>query len=462
MSIYLERDQDTICAIATPPGHGGIAIIRISGEQALTVAQACCDFLPVNPTSHHVYYGFLINQNNEKVDEVLCTYFSEKRSFTGESVVEISCHGGQFLTQSVLTEVISRGARLAEKGEFSFRAFMNGRIDLVQAESILSLIQSETKAASQLSLSHLQGELSKAYLNIEDQLIWILAHLEANIDYAQEDIQVAEESLLYDKLLIVDDQIKNLIASFHDGRKVQEGIRLSLVGLPNAGKSSLLNAILQQERSIVTDIEGTTRDFIEESFYFKNQKFMLTDTAGLRSTEDAIEKIGIQKTLEKIQTSDLQLVLLDSTKNIQAQISSLNQFLFNDDRPIIFVVNKADLISPEKKVDFKNLLSDMNHVLFTSAKQLEGISELLDFVLKVCAPLSSESSVLVTQIRHLQLLKLCIEDIQKAKNGLLNNDSPEFVIFELQSSVARIQEILGKQFDDEVMDRVFKEFCLGK
>lgn len=462
MSVYLDNESDTICAIATPPGHGGIAVIRISGDEALTVAKKSCSFLPSQPESHHVYYGFLENKQKEKIDEVLCTYFAKGRSFTGETVVEISCHGGDYLTQTVLSTVVDSGARIAEKGEFSFRAFMNGRIDLVQAESILSLIQSETKRSSQLSLSHLEGELSKTYKSIEDQLVWILAHLEANIDYAQEDIQVAEESLLLNKLKSVESEIVKLVESYDDGRRVKEGVRISLIGLPNAGKSSLLNSILKQERSIVTDIEGTTRDFIEETYYYKNQKYILTDTAGLRETSDKIESLGIQRTINVVNNSDFVVVLLDPNQNIQTQLDNLNRFNIKSTNNTLYVVNKKDLINESMTESLNVFLSEQKDVLYISAKLNQGVDELLEFISLKTAPTSSESSALVSQIRHFELLKASLEDIARAKDSLINADSPEFTIFELQSSVYKIQEILGKQFDDEIMDRVFKEFCLGK
>ena len=462
MSVYLDNESDTICAIATPPGHGGIAVIRISGDEALSVAKKCCSFLPTQPDSHHVYYGFLENKQNEKIDEVLCIYFAKGRSFTGEPVVEISCHGGDFLTQSVLSTVVASGARIAEKGEFSFRAFMNGRIDLVQAESILSLIQSETKRASQLSLSHLEGELSKTYKSIEDQLVWILAHLEANIDYAQEDIQVAEETLLLNKLKSVENEIIKLVESYDDGRRVKEGVRISLIGLPNAGKSSLLNAILKQERSIVTDIEGTTRDFIEETYYFKNQKYILTDTAGLRETSDTIESLGIQRTINVVNNSDFVVVLLDPSQSLQNQLENLKRFNINRTINTLYVVNKKDLINEAMTESLESFLSDDKDVLYISAKHNQGVDDLLELISLKTSPSSSESSALVSQLRHFELLKASLEDIARAKESLATADSPEFTIFELQSSVYKIQEILGKQFDDEIMDRVFKEFCLGK
>ncbi|MCH2532985.1 MAG: tRNA uridine-5-carboxymethylaminomethyl(34) synthesis GTPase MnmE [Bdellovibrionales bacterium] len=462
MSVYLDNESDTICATATPPGHGGIAVIRISGDDAIQSAKKCCPFLPSNPESHRVYYGFLVDKNNEKIDEVLCTYFASGRSFTGEPVVEISCHGGEYLTQAVLSRVVETGVRIAEKGEFSFRAFMNGRIDLVQAESILSLIQSETKKASQLSLSHLEGELSKTYKNIEDQLVWILAHLEANIDYAQEDIQVAEESLLLNKLISAESEIIKLVESFDDGRRVKEGVRISLIGLPNAGKSSLLNAILKQERSIVTDIEGTTRDFIEETYYYKNQKYILTDTAGLRETSDTIESLGIQRTINVVNQSDFIVVLLDPNQSIENQVENLKRFNIQSSMNTLYVVNKKDLITNTHLKSLKSFLPEKDRVLYISAKLNQGVDELLELIFQKTSPRSSESSALVTQLRHFELLKASLEDIDRAKQSLSAADSPEFTIFELQSSVYKIQEILGKQFDDEIMDRVFKEFCLGK
>ncbi len=298
-----DRDQDTICAVSTPHGVGGISVIRVSGLDTLSIVAKICPFLPEHPESHRVYFGVLRNSQNaagsasaDEIDEVLVTYFKKGKSFTGEEVIEISCHGSPVICQSILHELVLLGARPADRGEFTFRAFMNGKLDLVQAESVLSLIESQSQQAARLALRQLKGSVSKKLEDIENDMTWVLALAEAGIDFSTEGIQLVENSVVLERLDKIEKSLEELVGTFKVGRVLKDGFRIVLTGLPNVGKSSLLNLFLEDERAIVTDIPGTTRDVIHGDTSFKGVKFTFLDTAGLReSVSDLVEKIGIQK-----------------------------------------------------------------------------------------------------------------------------------------------------------------------
>lgn len=468
----LERDNDTICAIATAPGVGGIAVLRVSGTDSISVARKIVPFLPVLPESHRVYYGFIKEYNSgEQIDEVLITYFNEKRSFTGEQVVEISCHGGTLITSMILDQLILSGARLAQPGEFTYRAFMNGRIDLIQAESVLSLIESDSKKAAKLSLRQLKGELSNDILDIEDELTWILAHLEANIDFAAEDIIVAEDSQLVDRTEKVKSRINQLLTTYKSGKAIKDGLVVSLAGVPNAGKSSLFNAIVGEERAIVTDVPGTTRDFIEGDIMMDGYKVQFVDTAGLRTTQDKVEIIGIGRTKKLISESDVVLYLIDATNPVIDE--TLKKMSAEDFDRAVIVVNKVDKINDHQKKEVDDfILKELNHLLGphgfekrmvnVSATRHLGLKELKNLIMNQFVSPFSETSAVLSQKRHFENLEKSDQALDKSIKLMKASQSPEFISFELQNALLAVKQILGKQFDDEIMDRVFKEFCLGK
>ncbi|MEZ4870987.1 MAG: tRNA uridine-5-carboxymethylaminomethyl(34) synthesis GTPase MnmE [Bdellovibrionales bacterium] len=338
----LERDHDTICAVATAPGVGGIAVIRLSGSIADQVIRKSCPFIP-NPTeSHRVYYGFLIDPiSSEEVDEVLVTYFQKGKSFTNEETYEISCHGGQVVSQNILDILIQSGARLAEPGEFTYRAFMSGRIDLVQAESVLQLIDSQSKKSARLSLRQLKGQLSNQLRVIETEMTEILAHLEANIDFAAEDIEIKSNLYLSEKASAIETQLAELLKTYQQGRIINSGLKVALIGLPNVGKSSLMNTLVGEERAIVTDVPGTTRDIVESRTLINGVVVEFVDTAGLRSTEDKVEKLGIQRTQVALREADLVFVVVDLAC---PALPELQYFDGLDDQQFILVGNKLDLL----------------------------------------------------------------------------------------------------------------------
>ena len=471
-------DEQTIFALSTAPGVGGIAVIRVSGPESLRSTRKLCPFLPARPKGHQVYYGWLKDDKNQEIDEVLVTYFEKEKSFTGEETLEISCHGGIQVTQSILQLLGKTGIRIAEPGEFSFRSFMNGKIDLVQAEAILSLIESQSKQGLTNSIRQLRGDLSHTYLNLESEVTWLLAHLEANIDFASEDIVIASDETLIKKSKVLKGQVEKLLDSYKTTKLLNDGLRVGIVGEPNVGKSSLLNCLLKDERAIVTDEAGTTRDLIEAKKNYNGIQVEFIDSAGLRKSENKVEKIGIQKTLSIKEQVDLSIVLVD-INNLKAisDNETLLDFILNlDPEKILIVGNKTDLC--EEKLssgDFRSRFVSLNPILLNKVDKIPAeqfftlsvlknkkVDELENFLINICSKLSSEMSAVSIQARHKVNLEVIGRNLDKTIELLCNQESPEFISFELQSALHKLNEILGKEFHDEVLDKVFNEFCLGK
>jgi tRNA modification GTPase len=343
------RNEQTICAISTPHGVGGIAVIRISGKEALSVCKKISKKLSkkTNIESHKAYFSDIFDLDKNKVDETLITYFAEGKSFTGEEVVEISCHGSRFITQQILDLLIKCGCRMAYKGEFTFRAFMNGKIDLVQAESVLSLIESQNEASAKVALRQLEGHVSKEFEVIISDLTWCLAHIEASIDFIEQGVEVVDQNVLISKLKGINQSLEKLINSYQSGRLIKDGIKVALIGEPNVGKSSLLNMLLQNNKAIVTPIAGTTRDVIDGEIVFDGIKFNISDTAGLRETQDQVEIIGIDKSKKEAENADVLCFVLDCSQKDWERSLQLATQLKNAKK--IFLLNKSDIISENEQ-----------------------------------------------------------------------------------------------------------------
>jgi tRNA modification GTPase len=469
----LARDSDTISAICTPPGTGGIAVIRVSGALALSVSRRVCPFLPEQPESHRVYYGFAIESSSgEKLDEILATYFSVGKSFTGEETIEISCHGGPVVTGSILQAINEAGGRLAERGEFTYRAFCGGRIDLVQAEGVLSLIEANSKRAAKLALRQLRGTLSEYTMELENSLHWVLANLEANIDFAYEDIESASNVVLIDRLRLVLEGAKRAAASYSSGRLLQEGMQIALIGKTNVGKSSLLNSLIGEQKSIVTDVPGTTRDQVEGSFLLDGIRVNLVDTAGLRNTADQVELLGIERTKKLLKTADLVWLVVDLSSEPDFKEAELIGELGASRMWVIG--SKSDLVPKSEALgrlnDWWKKAKSLAELEWNSEPRMvigssfsdDGLDEIWA-ALKQCTVFeSSENSVVVAQVRHYELFSKISLSLERGLDLLIRNESPDFIAFELRDALFGLHELLGKQFDDEVLDRVFSEFCLGK
>ncbi len=472
-----DRDKDTICAVSTPHGVGGISVIRVSGPLTLSLVSKLGTFLPTHPESHKIYYGNLISaESGDEIDEVLVSYFKTGRSFTGEEVIEISCHGSPVICQTILNNLIQLGARAAEPGEFTYRAFMNGKLDLVQAESVLSLIESQSQQAAKLALRQLKGTLSQKLESIEDDMTWILAHAEASIDFSTEGIKVVEDDVVQVRLSRIESQLNELVGTFKVGKLLKDGFHVVLTGLPNVGKSSLLNLFLEDERAIVTEIPGTTRDVIHGDTSYKGVKFTFIDTAGLRDeTTDLVERIGIQKSYEAHQESDAVFFVYDVESGLSAEELQVLDTL--DPQKTYILGNKVDKFKSMPGTDllqtqlmqskFFQKIPDKSafftrKVFFVSALDKKARSLVLDELIAEVSDLQRQNTVLVSNARHFENLSKALENTTRSKSLVDQGMGSEFLALELKEALIAIQETLGKRFDDQIMDRVFKEFCIGK
>lgn len=458
-------DEQTISALSTAPGTGGIAVIRVSGSEALAIARKLCRFLPEMPESHRVFFGICRDpETNEALDEVLVTYFADGRSFTGEETIEISCHGSQVLAATLLKALIRAGSRLARRGEFTYRAFMNGRIDLVQAESVLSLIESQTRESAKIALRQLQGELSQDFESFETALLGILAHLEASIDFSTEGLETISPSQLAAQTEDLLQKIDRLIGSYSRGRILRDGLQVALIGRPNAGKSSLLNALVREDRAIVTSVAGTTRDLVEGRVSVDGIPVTYIDTAGLRETENEIEKIGIERSRSAMARADVIFYVIDPTQ--QDWFEDVLSYLEEANPNAYFLFNKADLDSHgELKKSVMNSLEktgSLGRVFWVSALNSASLSAIEEMIRARIQALGAENSTAITQTRHVELLEMMRTCLKSALRLMKDESSPEFIAFELQGAIRAIHELLGKEFDEQVIDRIFKEFCLGK
>ncbi|MGZ3773772.1 MAG: tRNA uridine-5-carboxymethylaminomethyl(34) synthesis GTPase MnmE [Bdellovibrio sp.] len=472
-----DRDQDTICAVSTPHGVGGISVIRVSGPRALLSVSKTCAFLPDNLESHKAYFGSLKElQSGDEIDEVLVTYFKHGKSFTGEEVLEISCHGSPVICQNILQQLVSLGVRPADRGEFTYRAFMNGKLDLVQAESILALIESQSQQAARLALRQLKGSVSHKLLDIENDMTWILAHAEAGIDFSTEGIEVVDNSHVLNRLQKIEASLEELVGTFKKGRILKDGFRIVLTGLPNVGKSSLLNLFLEDERAIVTDIPGTTRDIIHGDTSYKGVKFTFLDTAGLRdSAIDLVEKIGIEKSKEATEESDIVFFVFDIEKALTADDINIldgleperTYILANKTDRLNRVPTSSEIHDTLKNSKFFQKIADLDNffkrkVFFVSSLDKTARNRVLEELVKSVGDLELENTVLISNSRHLENLSRAFENTKRSKSLVEQSIGDEFLALELKEALIAIHETLGKRFDDQIMDRVFKEFCIGK
>ncbi|MFZ4404665.1 MAG: tRNA uridine-5-carboxymethylaminomethyl(34) synthesis GTPase MnmE [Pseudobdellovibrionaceae bacterium] len=458
------RDEQTICAVSTPHGVGGVSIVRVSGPKALISVRALSAFLPKAPKSHHAYLGYLKDPKNDQIiDQVLVTYFAEKKSYTGEEVLEISCHGSPYICQKILQCLVDQGCRIADKGEFTYRSFINDKIDLIQAESVLSLIQSQNAYSAKLALQQLDGHLSDKIKAILDSLTWVLASIEANIDFSTEGFDpVALDSILR-KISSTKDVLEALVSSYSYGRILKDGIRVVLAGRPNVGKSSWLNIFAEQDKAIVTPIAGTTRDIIEAEVFYKNLKISFFDTAGLRADSgDLVESLGIKKSYEYIQKADAVIYIFDVTTDPgQEELGFLSKL---NAQKLVILVNKCELNTPiVKKNEFLNICKNFtNCVLFTDIHDSVSRELVLAQVHGLFNTEDLENTAVISQARHYECLQEALSLVNKSIEALQADMAVEFVSVDLKMALMQIQQVLGLHFDDQIMDRVFKEFCIGK
>jgi tRNA modification GTPase len=454
---------DTIAAVATPLGIGGIGVVRMSGPAALSIAQRVFVRPPGVPLthlkSHRVYYGFVVNDQGERVDEALLCLMRRPRSYTREDVVEISCHGGVMTTQRVLETVLAQGARVAEPGEFTKRAFLHGRLDLTQAEAVIDVINARTLASHRAALQQLDGALSRHLHELREQLVQVSVYLEAGIDFPEEDLELIPTDELVDRLASIATQLMRLLQTFTRGRALREGLATAIIGRPNVGKSSLLNALLGRDRAIVSPHPGTTRDTIEDTLDIEGVLLRITDTAGIRATTDAIEQEGVRRAREAIERAELLLLVFDRSMALTADDHLVLAETVGKSR--VLVRNKCDLPvgwTPEA------LGASDAPCLDVSALRGEGFMALEHtLVQQACgsAPLGQDE-VLLTRERHRQSLATALRDVQAAEQGLRQGLPLEFVAFDVTEALQQVAEVLGESCAGEVLERIFSSFCIGK
>lgn len=439
-------------------GTGGISVIRISGGEAIDIAEKVFSRKLKDKPSHTVHYGFIRNNKGETLDEVLLTVMRSPKTFTREDTVEISCHGGVVTTKKVLEAVIHAGAVMAEAGEFTKRAFLNGRIDLSQAEAVIDVINAKNEISQRNAVSQLGGTLSREIKSVRDELVHLCARMQVLIDYPDEDLEDISEKDIRDICKNCAEKIDKLMDTTNSGRIVRDGIRTAIVGKPNVGKSSILNALAQEDRAIVTDVAGTTRDVIEESITVKGIPLILSDTAGIHETDDAVEKVGVKKSKEYIDGADLVMVVFDSTREMDTDDREVLDL--TKDKKRIILINKTDAGEVISRNDF----GDNDSVLEISAKTMEGMDKLSGVISKMCdlGEIEAENGRIITNMRHKTALMGARDALCAVANALEAGMPTDIVSIDIASAMNSLGEITGESVSESVVADIFHNFCVGK
>ena len=458
--------MSTIAAISTATGSGGIGIIRLSGEKSIEIIKKI--FKPIDKKinldevkGYTIKYGFIVDSNNEKIDEVLVSFFRAPSSYTTEDMCEINSHGGTVIERKILEQCLLNGAELAEPGEFTKRAFLNGRIDLSQAESVIDIINAKTDKEAKESFKQLQGNLSIELNNIKDNLLDIMSDIEASIDYPEYDIEETTNSKALKVLNEIRNKLVNLENSFENGKILKEGVKTVIIGKPNAGKSSLLNTLLKEDRAIVSDYAGTTRDTIEEFINVDGIPLKIIDTAGIRETNDFVEKIGVEKAIGLIKDADLVIALFDSSKELEEEDYKILELIKN--KKSIVLLNKSDL--SDLNIKTINYISNTNKkVIKASMKTKNGIAELYKTISELFNnnELNSDNGIVITNIRHKNLIHNAINNLDEAENSIKNDMPIDVVAICIKEVLESIGSITGDNVSEDIINKIFSKFCLGK
>lgn len=458
--------MSTIVAISTAPGMGGIGIIRLSGENCFEIINRI--FIAKNPQKideiegYRMKYGKIINPESKKIiDEVLVSYFKAPKSYTAENMCEINSHGGMIVLKKILEVCLSNGAVLAEPGEFSKRAFLNGRIDLTQAEAIIDLINAKSSKEAQESANQLEGYLSKKINKSRDELLDLMVNIEANIDYPEYDVEEVSYKNAEEILEKVKTELEELSKSFENGKIIKDGIKLSIIGSPNAGKSSLLNRILKEERAIVTDIEGTTRDLIEEQVLIEGIPFKIIDTAGIRKTDNMIEQIGIEKSKKSANESDVVIAVFDNSKKLEEQDKEILNII--KDKRAIVVLNKIDLKEQKQDVLTEGQVTGKK-IIKISAKNDIGIEKIYKELVNMfnLSEIESDNNILITNVRHQDLISKAIVAINESIEEIKRMEPIDIISIKIKEILENLGEITGNNVSEDLIKSIFSKFCLGK
>lgn len=453
--------QDTICALSTAPGMGAIAVVRVSGSKALEYTSAIFSRDLTNEASHTNHFGRILATDGSILDEVLISVFHAGKSFTGEETTEIACHGSTFIQQQLLQRLIQVGCRLAEPGEFTMRAFLNGRMDLSQAEAVADLISAESKKAHEVAIRQMKGTFSKALSQLREQLIHFASLVELELDFAEEDVEFADRTELLALVIDVLQHVQNMMKSFELGNVLKTGIPVAIIGAPNSGKSTLLNQLLQEERAIVSPIAGTTRDVIEETMNIDGLLFRFIDTAGIRNTDETIESLGIARSYEKIEQAQLILLLVDvslEASELEATIQWTDELQRTyPDKTWGVIANKVDLAD-------SNYTEQYPHItLGISAKSGSGISELKAWLsAQVMGDFNTQTDIIVTNSRHVAALEKTAFSLEKARDGLNSGVTGDFVAMDIRQAMFHLGSITGDISTEDLLGNIFSKFCIGK
>ena len=457
------KDFDTIGAISTSIGEGGIAIVRISGDKAKDVVdkifQAKNGKSIKDMKSYTMKYGYIIDENNNHIDEVVVSFMKGPRSFTAEDTIEINCHGGVVATNKVLEQVIKQGVRLAEPGEFTKRAFLNGRIDLSQAEAVIDIINAKTDLSMKSALMQSEGAISKEIQELRGKLLSTIAHIEATVDYPEDDLEEVTAEMAIKDLEVIKKEIKEFIETAEEGKILREGLSTVIVGKPNVGKSSLLNALTKENRAIVTDIPGTTRDVIEEYINISGIPIKIIDTAGIRETDDVVEKIGVERSRAKINDADLIILILDSSDDLSEEDKEIINHISN--KKYMILLNKSDLNSKITQVNLENI--NCKNIYSISAKTGEGIDKVRSAIKDMFFKGEiSTNNIIITNTRHKEALLRAYECVESAIDTLNHTFAIDLASIDIRNAWTFLGEITGDSLEENIIDKIFKDFCLGK
>lgn len=462
--------QDSIVALATPSGTGAISVIRVSGQNAITIGAEVFRSIKgkelQRQKSHTLHLGHIMD-DTRIIDEVLMSLFKEPNSYTGENTIEISCHGSTYIQQQIIQLLLRKGCRMANAGEFTLRAFLNGKLDLSQAEAVSDLISSDNEASHQIALQQMRGGFSNEIMQLREELLNFASLIELELDFGEEDLAFADRSQFYTLLSRIEFVLKRLIDSFAVGNVIKNGIPVAIVGEPNVGKSTLLNALLNEERAIVSDIAGTTRDTIEDELVIGGIGFRFIDTAGIRETEDIVESIGIKKTFEKIAQAQVVVYLVDhlqlvannnSLQQTKIELEKIkNQFPL---KPLLIIGNKADQLDEKQKISIKN---EIPSIMLLSAKENIGVEDLKNRLLDlVNTGALHNNETIITNTRHYDSLLKALEEIQKVNHGLETNLPSDLMAIDIRQALYYFGEITGQVTNDELLGNIFANFCIGK
>ena len=450
--------NDTIAAISTALGVGAISIVRLSGNDAIEIVNNCFKGKDLTKVaSHTINYGHIVDKN-EIIDEVLVSVMKSPKTYTTEDVVEINCHGGVISTKRILETMLTHGARLAEPGEFTKRAFLNGRIDLVKSEAVMDIIDSKSEEANKLALSQLSGTTSNMIKKFREKLKQLLASIEVNIDYPEyHDIEVVTKDHIKTSIKDMKKDLEEVIKESKNMTLIKEGIKTVIIGRPNVGKSSILNKLLEQDKAIVTDIAGTTRDIVEGEIYLDGVLLNIIDTAGIRSTDDIVEKIGVEKSLSMIDDADLVIVVLNNNEKLTKEDEEILDK--TKDKQRIIVINKNDL---EKKLDISK--KELKNIVETNTNTVEGIKQLKEKIIELfqLETIKTKDYTYLTNARQISLAKKAYQSLQDAEEGILNDLPIDMVEIDLKETFDLLGEIIGETYSEEILDHLFANFCVGK